>query len=263
MTLRPHPFERFLLTAAKEFRNGDICFIGFHWPMVAARIARRLHAPDLVCVYEAGVIEDSLTPELSTSPSDLRSAVGAAYCGGAIDALYGELGSGVVERTVLEAPIVDRRGNVNTSVVGSYDQPRVRLPGSGGGTELGALGRGLTLLCGSVHPRSFPLRVDYITSPGHLDAAGQRERLGYPVGRGPKVLITPLGRFVIDDTDGVQADAVHEGVSAADLSSAMTWLSEPTTTQLPDATADEIDVVRAVLDEARASGYRLPEGLPG
>jgi glutaconate CoA-transferase, subunit B len=188
-----HPFEQFLLTAAREFEDGDVCFVGFHWPMVAARIARRLHAPNLIVIYENGVVEDGLTPELSTSPSDLRAAVGAAVWAGTIDALYGWLGRGRVERTVLEAPIVDRRGNVNTTVVGSYDQPRVRLPGSGGGTELGSLGRGLTLLCSRTHRRSFPHLVDYITSPGYLAAPGQRARMGYPADRGPQVLVTQHG----------------------------------------------------------------------
>ena len=114
-----HPFEQFLLTAAREFEDGDVCSVGFHWPMVAARIARRLHAPNLIVIYENGVVEDGLTPELSTSPSDLRAAVGAAVWAGTIDALYGWLGRGRVERTVLEAPIVDRRGNVKASVYGT------------------------------------------------------------------------------------------------------------------------------------------------
>lgn len=141
MTGHATPFESFLVTAAREFVDGEVTFVGFHWPMLAARIARRTHAPDLVVVYECGVVEDTETPVLATSPSDLRAAVGSPYAGSSLDALYGWLGRGRVTRTFLEAPIVDRRGNVNTTVVGSYDAPRVRISGSGGGTELAALGR--------------------------------------------------------------------------------------------------------------------------
>lgn len=259
-----HPFERFLLTAAKELVDGETAFVGFHWPMVAARIARRLHAPNLVVVYEAGVVEDQLTPELSTSPSDLRSAVGAAYCGGAIDALYGQLGRGRVTRTMLEAPIVDRRGNVNTSVVGSYAHPKVRLPGSGGGTELGSMGRGLTLLSASTRARAYPDRIDYITSPGYLNAPGQRERLGYPADGGPKVLITPLGRCSIDDRNGIVPVAVHPGVTWEDVRGAFAWLPEEAPDDLdvlPEVTVGELDVIRGVLSDARNTAYRLPEGL--
>lgn len=257
------PFERFLLTAAHELHDGEVCFVGFHWPMVVARIARRLHAPNLVVVYEAGVVEDSLTPQLSTSPSDLRSAVGSAYCGGAIDALYGQLGSGRVERTVLEAPIVDRRGNVNTTAVGPYDQPTVRLPGSGGGTELASLGRGLTLLSASSNARSFPEQVDYVTSPGYLGAAGQRRRLGYPAGRGPEVLITPLGRFSIDDAHGIAPVALHPGVTWAGVRDVFVWLPEEppeVLSTLAEPSMTELEVVRGVLRDAEESHYRIPKG---
>lgn len=258
-----HPFERFVLTAAKEYVDGEVAFVGFHWPMVAARVARRLHAPDLVVVYEAGVIEDQLTPELSTSPSDLRSAVGSAFCGSAIDALYGQLNRGRVDRTVLEAPIVDQRGNVNTSVIGPYDTPKVRLPGSGGGTELGAFGPGLTLLSASTQARSYQRRVDYNTSPGYLDGPGQRERLGYPAGRGPKILINPHGRFTIDDVDGIQPAAVHPGVTWQDLRDTYFWLEEaPRDLEvLDEPTVDELDVVRGVFRDAIETRYRLPEGI--
>jgi glutaconate CoA-transferase, subunit B len=232
--------------------------------MVAARVARRLHAPDLVVVYEAGVVEDQITPELSTSPSDLRAAARSAFCGSSLDALYGQLGRGRVNRTVLEAPIVDRRGNVNTSVVGSYDQPKVRLPGSGGGTELGAFGRGLTLLSASSEARSFPEHVDYITSPGYLHAPGERRRLGYPSGRGPKVLITPLGRFTIGDVSGVEPEALHPGVTWDQMRSTCTWLPAQASVdirELPAPTPAELEVVRGVLRDARQTAYRLPAGV--
>lgn len=259
----PTPFEHFLVTAAREFVDGEVTFVGFHWPMLAARIARRTHAPDLVVVYECGVVEDAETPTLSTSPSDLRSAVGSPFVGTSLDALYGWLGRGRVRRTFLEAPIVDRRGNVNTTVVGSYDTPRVRISGSGGGTELAALGRGLTLLCASTHPRSFPeATVDYITSPGYLRRPGERAELGYPAGTGPQVLVTPLGRFTLDDREGIAVQALHEGVTWDRARACFRWLpaqpsAPPPTLAAPDA--HELAVARSVLAEARTAHYVLPD----
>jgi glutaconate CoA-transferase subunit B len=258
----PTPFERFLVTAARELVDGEVAFVGFHWPMLAARVARRTHAPDLVVVYECGVVEDAAAPALATSPSDLRAAAGSPYCGTSLDALYGWLGRGRVTRTLLEAPIVDRRGNINTTVVGPYDTPRVRIAGSGGGTELAALGPGLTLLCASTHPRSFPEQtVDYITSPGYLRREGERAERGYPDGSGPRVLVTPLGRFTVDDRAGIAADALHPGVTWERARVCMTWLPAeplPPTRELPEPTGTELAAVRAVLAEARAAHYVLP-----
>ena len=258
----PTPFEQFLVTAAREYNDGEVTFVGFHWPMLAARIARLTHAPDLVVVYECGVIEDALTPVLSTSPSDLRAAFASPYCGTSVDALYGWLGRGRVTRTMLEAPIVDRRGNVNTTVVGDYDAPKVRLPGSGGGTELAALGRGLTLLCASSSARSFPERtVDYVTSPGYLRRPGERDAGGYPAGTGPKVLLTPLGRFTIDDDAGIAVDALHPGVTWTQAQECFAWFdaAPPAPPRvLPDVTDAELHAVRRVLEDARVSRYTLP-----
>jgi glutaconate CoA-transferase subunit B len=259
------PFERFLLTASREYRDGEVCFVGFHWPMLASRIARRLHAPEIVVVYETGIVEDRETPELPTSPTDLRCAVDAPMLAGSADALFGWLNSGRVERTFLDAPIVDRRGNVNTTVVGDYGSPRVRLAGSGGGTELASAGRELTLLCSSIDARSFPERVDYVTSPGYLSGPGERRRLGYRDGTGPKTLITPLGAFAFSD-EGFSVRALHQDVEWAEVTAAFDgWLAgppHPHVERLPDPTAEELEVVRGVVAEALRSRYRLPIGDP-
>lgn len=256
-------FEQFLVTSAREFDEDDVCFVGFHWPMVAARIARRCHAPGLVVVYEGGVVEDTLTPELSTSPSDLRAAVGSPMTTGSLDALYSWLGRGRVTRTFLEAPNVDSRGNVNTSVIGDYLRPTVRMPGSGGGTELGSFGRGLTLMSPSTDARNFPVSVDYVTSPGYLDRPGRRAELGYPVDRGPRMLITPLGRFAVDDARGVTLRALHPGVSVDDVRACMPWIQidETEPEQIAEPTPAELSATRRVLNEATAMHYVLPREL--
>lgn len=256
----PTPFERTLVTAARLVEPHGVHFVGFHWPMLAMRIARRLHAPHASVVYENGIVEDRLTPVLPTSPSDLTSAEGASTCATSVEALYMWLGAGRVDIAMLDAPIVDRRGNVNTTVVGDYRRPRVRLAGSGGGTELASMGRAVLLISSSVNPRSYPEEVDYITSPGYLRERGDRERLGYKPGTGPRWLVNPLGRFRFVDEE-VAVDALHPGVEPDDVRAAFGWPIEvpEDPARLPEPSADELQATRAVLAEARERLYRLPD----
>jgi glutaconate CoA-transferase subunit B len=256
----PTPFERMLITGARLLDPQGVYFVGFHWPMLIMRLARRLHAPDAVVVYEDGIVEDRLTPTLPTSPSDLTAAEGAAMCAGSLEALYMWLGAGRVDMALLDAPIVDRRGNVNTTVVGDYEHPRVRLAGSGGGTELASLARALLLVSSSVDRRSYPETVDYITSPGFLGGRGDRDSLGYKPGTGPTWLVNPLGLFAFPDEE-VAVAALHPGVAGPDVAAAFAWsVNVPADIErLPEPTAEELSAVRAVLAEARDRSYRLPE----
>lgn len=259
MVTAPTPFERMLITGARLLPEGAVTFVGFHWPMVISRVARRLSAPNLVVVYEDGIIEDRLTPVLPTSPSDLAAAVDSPFCAGSLESLFMWLGRGRVEWTLLEAPIVDRRGNVNTTVVGDYRRPKVRLPGSGGGTELASLGRGLVLISASTSPRSYPEAVDYITSPGYMTARGERSRLGYKPGSGPRLLVNPLGLFEFVDED-LRARALHPDVSVAAACAAFGWEMSiaDDVERLPEPSPKELATVRSELDNAREQLYRMP-----
>jgi glutaconate CoA-transferase subunit B len=253
-------FEKMLVTGSRTIANGSVHFVGFHWPMVMARVARRLHAPDAIIVYENGIVEDRLTSVFPTSPCDLVAAEGATTCVTSLDALYMWLGSGRVQTTVLEAPIVDRFGNVNTTAVGPYRKPRVRLPGSGGGTELGSIGRGLVLVNASTNRRSYPERVDYITSPGYLEGARERTKLGYKAGTGPKALVNPLGICRFDDNGELYLASLHAGVKLEDAKAAFGWPVRGAEVEvLPEPSADELAIVRQELEHARRRYYLLPE----
>lgn len=256
----PTRFERLLVTGARLLAPDGVYFVGFHWPMLIMRIARRLHAPSAFVVYEDGIVEDRLTPVLPTSPSDLTAADGAATCAGSLEALYMWLGGGRVDMALLDAPIVDRRGNVNSTVVGDYERPKVRLAGSGGGTELAGLARSLMLVSSSANPRSYPERVDYVTSPGYLGGRGERARLGYRAGTGPTWLVNPLGLFGFADEE-VAVCALHPGVDPDEVRAAFSWPLEPPdpVRRLPEPTAAELAATRAVLEEAVKRRYRLPE----
>jgi len=254
-------FERMLLTGARCIADGQVLFVGFHWPMLMVRVARRLHAPNLVVLYENGIVEDHLTRVLPTSPCDLVAAEGAPMCAGSLESLYMWLGAGRVDMTLLEAPIVDRYGNVNTSVVGEYGRPKVRLPGSGGGTELASLGRGLMLVSASTNPRSYPGRVDYITSPGYLGGGGDRQRLGYKPGTGPQCLVNPLGLFRFDAGGEMYAASLHPGVTLDEVRASFGWPIRvgEAVGLLPEPTRDELAAVREELRLARERAYLLPE----
>lgn len=255
-------FEQMFLTGARCIRDGAVLFVGFHWPMLIARIARRLHAPNIVIVYENGIVEDRLTPILPTSPCDLVSAEQATTCAGSLETLFMWLAAGRVEMTLVEAAIVDRYGNINTTAVGPYLQPKVRLPGSGGGTELSSLGRDLLLVSASASKRSYPASVDYITSPGYLGGGVERERLGYKAGRGPKALVNPLGIFRFDDNGEMYAAELHAGVSADEVRATFGWpiKVQPGFKVLPEPTAHELTIIREELAHAKKRYYLMPEG---
>ena len=255
-------FEQMFLTGARCIKDGAVLFVGFHWPMLIARIARRLHAPNIVIVYENGIVEDRLTPILPTSPCDLTAAEQATTCAGSLETLFMWLAAGRVEMTLAEAAIVDRYGNINTTAVGPYLQPKVRLPGSGGGTELSSLGRDLLLVSASANKRSYPASVDYITSPGYLGGGGERERLGYKPGTGPKALVNPLGIFRFDENGEMYAAELHAGVSPDEVRATFGWpiKVQPGCKVLPEPTAHELTIIREELAHAKKRYYLMPEG---
>ena len=254
-------FEQMFLTGARCIKDGAVLFVGFHWPMLIARIARRLHAPNIVIVYENGIVEDRLTPILPTSPCDLTAAEQATTCAGSLETLFMWLSAGRVEMTLVEAAIVDRYGNINTTAVGPYLKPKVRLPGSGGGTELSSLGRDLLLVSASVNSRSYPERVDYITSPGYLGGGDERKRLGYKPGTGPKTLVNPLGIFKYDANGEMYAAGLHAGVTPAEVQSIFVWpiKVEAGYAKLPEPTAAELAIIREELAHAKKRYYLMPE----
>jgi len=255
------PFEQLLYTGACQIPAETVVFVGFHWPMLMSRIARRLHAPRVTVVYENGIVEDRLTPLLPTSPCDLTSAEGATTCAGSLEALYMWLGAGRVKMTMLEAAIVDRFGNINTTAVGPYGQPKVRLPGSGGGTELGSLGRGLFLVSASTSRRRYPESVDYVTSPGYLGGRAQRDALGYKRGTGPQMLVNPLGLFRFDEQGEMYAAALHAGVTVEQVRGSFGWpiAVPPDAPVLPVPGREALQVIREELQHARARHYLLPQ----
>jgi glutaconate CoA-transferase, subunit B len=169
--------------AARHVRDGEVVFVGIGAPCLAAMLARRLHAPGMTMIFESGVIgADPASPPLSTgSPSVARNA---AMVGEMLDA-FATLQQGRIDLGLLSAAQVDRFGNLNSTVLGCYASPSLRLPGSGGAHDISVLAN-RTVIIMPHEPKRFVPQVDFVTSPG-ISADGRRG--------GPSAIVTPLAEF--------------------------------------------------------------------
>jgi glutaconate CoA-transferase subunit B len=181
--------EIMTVAAARRLQNEAVCFVGIGLPSTAANLARLTHAPDIVLVYESGPIgaKPHVLP-LSIGDGDLAETADTVVSTPEIFRYW--LQGGRIDVGFLGAAQVDRFGNINTTVIGSYAQPVVRLPGAGGASEIAALAREVLIVL-QQSKRTFVDKVDFITSAGYLDGGDTRSRLKLP-GKGPVAIITDL-----------------------------------------------------------------------
>ena len=182
--------EMMTVAAARELRDGAVCFVGIGLPSEAANLARATHAPNCVLIYESGTI--GAKPE--TLPLSIGDGVLAEHADSVVsvpEIFNYWLQAGRVDVGFLGGAQIDRYGNINTTVIGSYDDPKVRLPGAGGAPEIAASAKEVMVVLRQ-RPRSFVERLDYVTSVGHRHGGNSRVELGYP-GAGPTTVITDLG----------------------------------------------------------------------
>lgn len=150
--------------AAAELRDRDVVFVGIGLPSLACNLARATHAPNLQLIYESGTI--GTRPErIPLSIGDPALVTGALMIAPMSDVFQMILQRGHIDVGFLGAAQIDSRGNINTTVIGSYDRPKVRLPGSGGAAEIAAHAKRVIVVT-TLDKRAFPERVDFITSPG-------------------------------------------------------------------------------------------------
>jgi glutaconate CoA-transferase subunit B len=209
---------RFVAIASREIGDGDICFVGIGVPSLAAITAKQIHAKDSVIVYESGAI-DAIppTPPLSTgSPSVVANTAMATSCLG----VFAMLQQGVFDLGLLSAAQVDRFGNLNSTSLGAYARPKVRLVGSGGAHDIAVLARDIVTMMPH-DPRRFVSKVDFITSPGLRTAANGMSELATR-GRGPKCLVTPRARFTFEAGE-LTLDAVAHGLDETQALEGIAW----------------------------------------
>ena len=174
--------ELMAITASRLLADHKVVFAGVGMPLLASAVARHTRAPHLTIVLEGGIIGTTLRPgQLPVSTNEMRAAYGARMLTDITDIfLYAQ--RGYFDYGFLGAAQVDMYGNINTSVIGSIERPRVRLPGSGGANDIISLCNEV-LIVTQHEPRRFVERVDFITSPGYLTGGDSRARAGLACGR--------------------------------------------------------------------------------
>jgi glutaconate CoA-transferase subunit B len=239
--------EMMTVAAARMVRNGTVCFVGIGLPSTAANLARRLHAPDCVLVYESGCIGAKPTRlPLSIGDGELAETADAVVSVPEIFAYW--LQGGRISVGFLGAAQIDRFGNINSTVVGSYGHPAVRLPGAGGAPEIAA-SAGEVIVIVRQTPRIFVPRCDFRTSVGFGDGPGAREKLGLR-GAGPTVVITDLGVLRPDPAScELVLTELHPDVTVDDARAATGWdlgVADSVATTAPP-TDDELTALRALV----------------
>lgn len=200
--------ELMIVNAARLLRDGDVVFVGVGQPNLACNLARRTHAPNLLMIYEAGVIgaQPSRLP-LSIGDPTLVSGAAAVCSMYDIFALY--LQRGNVDVGFMGGAQIDRFGNINATVIGSYDHPKVRLPGSGGSKEIAAWANRCYIMTPH-QKRRFPEKCDFRTSAGFLSSRAEREAYGLR-GGGPQAVVTDIGILEPNEMGELILTALHPG----------------------------------------------------
>ena len=209
------------IVAARLLTDARSVFIGVGRPSTAAILARMVHNPHLVLVYESGTI--------GAKPFHIPLSIGDGELAETADAVVSVpemfnywIGPGRIQVAFLGAAQVDRHGNLNSTVIGDYDRPRTRLPGAGGAPEIAACCERVVVIAPHT-PRTFVERLDFRTTVGFGDGAGDRERLGFR-GRGPTAVVTDLG--VLEphpDSGELVLTQLHPGADAAQAREQTGW----------------------------------------
>jgi acyl CoA:acetate/3-ketoacid CoA transferase beta subunit len=201
--------------ASRLIEDKKSALVGTGLPMIAAMLAQRSHAPGMLIIFEAGGIGPRV-PVLPISVGDTRTFYQASAASSMHDVMSA-CQAGYIDYGFLGAAMIDRFGNVNTTVIGDWERPKARLPGSGGGNDIGSLCH-RTVIIMRQDQRRFVERVDFLTTPGYLDGPGGRSRAGLPEGSGPYRVITQLGVYDFEEeTKRLRLRAIHPGVTLEDI----------------------------------------------
>jgi len=239
--------ELLAVMGARALRDDSTVFAGVGAPMMAAALAQRTHAPKLTIVVEGGIVGPEFKPgELPISTNEMRAGYRAQMLPGITDAFL-LAQRGFLDVGFIGGAQIDQHGNLNTSAIGGYDKPAVRLPGSGGANDIISLCREVMIL--TVHEkRRFTERVDFVTSPGYLNGGDGRRKSGLLFG-GVSRMVTTLGIFDFDPTSRrMRLTALHPGVTVDDVqaNTGFEVLVSPTLAMTAPPTARELDILRSL-----------------
>jgi glutaconate CoA-transferase subunit B len=239
--------ELLTINASRLLRDDDTVFVGVGLPNLACNLARRTHAPNLLMIYEAGVI-GAQPARLPLSIGDPTLVSGALAVCSMYDIFAFYLQRGNVDVGFMGGAQIDRFGNINATVIGDYSHPKVRLPGSGGSMEIAAWANRCYLL--TPHSkRRFPEKLDFRTSAGFLSGRAERQAANLR-GGGMLAVVTDLGIMEPDETGELILTALHPGVTAEQACENTGWQLKVAhslrTTLPPDL--EELRILREDLD---------------
>jgi glutaconate CoA-transferase subunit B len=240
---RPYSLvELMVATAAREISDHEVVFVGMRLPLIAFVVAKKIHAPNAVGLFENGVIRTTPAPELIYTMADPPNILGATQC---LDMLgvMSLLQSGRVHLGFLGAAEVDRFGNLNsTEAQGSKGS--TRLPGSGGACDIASLAHRFVVLLEHSKQR-LPERVSYVTSPGYGDGPAWRKRVGLPRG-GPAAVITTKAVLRFGENGEAYLASVHPGIEVEDVLNNTGWKLNVSDNgaQTPEPTDEELTAIR-------------------
>jgi glutaconate CoA-transferase subunit B len=247
------------VAAARALSSRDICFVGIGLPSAACNLARMTHAPGLTLIYESGTIE--------TKPRVLPLSIGdGELCETALTTVSVPemfrywLQGGRITVGFLGGAQVDRFGNLNSTVIGKYGGPKVRLPGAGGATEI-ATSCGRIFIVMRQSPRTFVNRLDFVTTLGHGPTGRERRALGIAT-EGPALLVTDLCIMKPEESKEMAVVSLHPGVTMDEVRAATGWeiRAADTVTETPPPTAIELEVLRELNRRtAEAHGRQVAE----
>lgn len=241
------PSEMMITTAARALEGERVVFVGVGMPNIACNLAQRTVSPDLELVYESGVFS-ARPARLPLSIGDPTLVSGATSVIGMADLFMNYLQGGRIETAFLGAAQIDRFGNLNSTVIGDYKNPKVRLPGSGGACEIAIHARKVYIIM-PLSKRSFVEKLHFMTSPGHVShMPGERVKLGMP-GSGPQLVITNQAVFEFRNGE-MTLYSIYPGFTVDEIKSEVAWplkvAADLQTTLLPSD--DELRIIRKELD---------------
>ena len=230
--------EIMIAAAAREIHDGEVVFVGMRLPLVAFAVAKELHAPTAIGIFENGVIRDRRPLSPIVTMGDPPNVAAAIACNGLIDVMA-LLQRGRVDLGFIGGAEIDRFGNLNTNWT-----PEIRLPGSGGAADIASFARRTVIIM--IHePRRFRERVQYLTSAGHGTGKGWRQAVGLS-GGGPSKVVTSLGVFGFDESGEMVLASLHPGITTEEVQANTGWLlrSALTMTETQAPTPEELTLIR-------------------
>ncbi|NPV60099.1 MAG: 3-oxoacid CoA-transferase [Actinobacteria bacterium] len=243
--------ELMICAAARNLEDGASVAVGTGAPCAAAMLAQKAYAPNLVIIFEAGGIAP-LLPTMPISVGDSRTYYKAVMASGMCEVME-TIQRGLVDYCFLGGAQIDMYGNINSTVIGDWEKPKVRFPGSGGANDFGSLAWKIMVITPQ-DARRFVERASFITTPGYLDGPGAREAAGLPANTGPHKVITNMAVMGFDpESKRMRVESIHKGYSFDDVqeNTGFELLRAPEVVETPEPTEEELRLLRDEVDPNR------------